>query len=105
MDRLPPKWVRRIVLAPLVFLLCLLLLVVSPFVLVLAALVDLFAPGSWRTVRMVLFGIVYIAMEALGLLVMLGLWISFGFGTRLKSEESLQAHFGFMTFFLATMYR
>jgi hypothetical protein len=105
MDRLPPKWVRRLVVAPLVFVLCLALLAISPLLLVLAAIVDLFAPGSWRTVRMVLFGIVYVAMEALGLLVMLGLWISFGFGTRLHTEESLAAHFGFMTFFLATMYR
>jgi hypothetical protein len=72
---------------------------------VLAATFDLFAPGNWRTVRMVLFGIVYLSMEALGLLVMLGLWISYGFGTRLKSEESIESHFGFMTFFLATMYR
>lgn len=105
MDRLPPKWVRRLVVAPLVFVLCLALLAISPFLLVLAAVVDFFAPGSWRTVRMVSFGIVYLAMEVLGLLVMLGLWISFGFGTRLDSEESMEAHFGFMAFFLATMYR
>ncbi|HEY7875232.1 MAG TPA: 1-acyl-sn-glycerol-3-phosphate acyltransferase [Actinomycetota bacterium] len=105
MDRLPPKWARRIVVGPVVFALCLVLLALSPVVLAIAAIVDLVAPGRWRTVRMALFGVVYLAMEVLGLLVMLGLWISFGFGTKLESEESIQAHFGFMTFFLATMYR
>ena len=105
MDRLPPKWIRRLVVAPLVFALCLALLALSPVFLLVAVIVDLFVRGSWRTTRMIAFGAYYLAMEALGLLVMLGLWISFGFGARLKSEESIAAHFGFMTHWLARMYR
>jgi hypothetical protein len=104
-DRLPPWWVRRLVVAPLIFALCLVLIALSPTFLVVAAIVDLFARGSWRTVRMVTFGVIYLVMEVVGLVMMLGLWIRFGFGTKLRSEQSVEVHYRFMTRWLATMYR
>ena len=105
MDRLPPRWVRRLVVAPVVLVLCLVLIAVSPAFLLIAAIVDLFAPGSWRTVRMVAFGTFYLVMEVVGLIVMFGLWIRFGFGVRLGTEQAKDAHFRFMARWLGLMYK
>ncbi|MEA2451519.1 MAG: hypothetical protein QOG04_229 [Actinomycetota bacterium] len=105
MDRLPPKWVRRLVVAPLVFVLCLALIALSPLFLLVAAIVDVFAPGKWRTLRMVAFGTFYLVMEVMGLIVMVILWIRFGFGTQLGTEKAKDAHFHFMGLWLGLQYK
>lgn len=105
MDRLPPKWLRRLILAPLVFALCLGLLLISPVLLLIAALADLVVPGELRTVRMVSFGLFYVLMEVVGLLAMFWLWLRFGLGTRLKTERAVEVHYRFMARWLFVMYR
>jgi hypothetical protein len=67
--------------------------------------VDLFASGSWRTLRMVTFGVFYLVMEVVGLLAMLVLWVRFGFGTRLGTEKAKDAHFRFMGMWLGLQYK
>ncbi len=104
MDRLPPKWIRRAVIAPLVLVLCIGLIALAPFVLLIAAVVDLFVSGNWRTVRMVTFGMFYLVMEAAGLVMLFLLWVRYGFGTRLHTERARDAHFGFMKLWLGLMY-
>lgn len=105
MDRLPPRIVRRLVVAPLVFLLCLALIVVSPALIVLAAIADLFLPGSWRTLRLVGFGTFYLVFEVIGLVAMFGLWVATGFGVSTKSSRSQEWHYRFMAWWLKSMYR
>jgi hypothetical protein len=105
MDRVPPRWVRRIVIAPVVLLICLGLLLIAPVFLVLAALADLFVPGDRRTLRMVAFGAFYVFMEAAGLIVLFALWVCFGFGTRIKTERAKNVHYRVMTFYLGLMYK
>lgn len=105
MDRLPPPIIRRVVIAPLVLVVCLALIAISPLVLLLAVIADVFLPGSWRTVRLVAFGVIYLVLEVVGLTVMLALWIASGFGTRLQSEEWQERHYRFMTRWLHAMYR
>lgn len=105
MDRLPPRWIRRLLVAPLVLVLCIALIVVSPVFVVIAAIADLFVPGSWRTLRMVAFGVFYLAMEVVGLVAMFVLWIRFGFGMRLKTEAAVEVHYRFMAAWLLAMYR
>ena len=101
MDRLPPKLVRRLVIAPFALLLCLFFVAVSP-VLVLAAFVaDVFLPGNWRTVRLVTFLLCYLALEVAGLVVMFVLWVASGFGATLRSERMQNAHYGFMRWWLS----
>ncbi|HWL65432.1 MAG TPA: 1-acyl-sn-glycerol-3-phosphate acyltransferase [Actinomycetota bacterium] len=102
---LPPKWVRRLLVAPLVLALCLALIALSPVFLLVAFVADLFVPGSWRTVRMVAFAVFYLVMEVVGLVAMFVLWIRFGFGTRLKTERAVEAHYLFETWWLYRMYR
>ena len=103
MDRLPPKLVRRLVIAPFTLLLCLFFVAVSPLVLLAAAIADLFLPGNWRTLRLVTFLLCYLALEAIGLVVMFVLWVSSGFGAHLRSEGIQNAHYGFMRWWLSSI--
>lgn len=105
MDALPPKIVRRMVLAPLVLVICLALLAVSPLLLLLAAIADLFLPGSWRTLRVVAFGVVYLVFEIVGLLGVFALWIASGFGLWMRSERFEDLHYRVMALWLGAMYR
>jgi hypothetical protein len=100
-DRLPPKWVRRLVLAPFLFALSLAVLALSPAFLLVAFLIDLaVARGKWPTVRLVAFGVVYLVYEVVGLVVMVVLWVAAGFGTRLSSPRMQRVHYGFMRWWL-----
>lgn len=105
MDRLPPTIVRRFVLAPLVLALCLVLIALSPFALLLAAIADLFLPGSWRTFRLTAFGIFYLIYEAGGMIGLFLLWVASGFGLRIRSEKWREIQYKFMTLWLLGMYR
>lgn len=100
MDRLPPKLVRRLVLAPVLLVVSMLLLALAPVLLVGAAIADLVLPGRWRTVRLVAFGLCYLALEIVGLLVLFALWVRAGFGRSLRSPKSIQAHYAFMGWWL-----
>lgn len=105
MDLLPPNIIRRLLLAPLVFVLCLALIVISPAVLILVAVADVFLPGSWRTLRLVTFGVIYLIFEVIGLIVLFVLWIATGFGLTMKSSRSTEWNYRFMTWWLKCMYR
>lgn len=100
MDRLPPRIVRRLVLAPLALALCLTLLAVSPVLLLAGAIADLFLPGNWRTTRLVAFIVCYLALEVAGLVLMFVLWVASGFGLRIHSERMRDAHYNFMRWWL-----
>lgn len=105
MDRMPPRIVRRLVLAPLMLGLCLIFLAVSPALLLTAAVADLFLPGSWRTLRLVAFGVAYLALEVAGFAVLFGLWVAAGFGARIRSPAVQGWHYGFMAWWLHTLDR
>ena len=100
-DNLPPRIVRRLVLLPLVVLLCLALIVVSPILLLAAFVADLFLPGNWRTLRLVAFLEAYFVLEVVGLFAMLVLWIESGFGATIKTERMQNKHYGFMRWWLS----
>lgn len=100
MNRLPPPLVRRLVLAPFVFILSLALLAVSPLLLVVAALTDLAVRRGAPTLRIVAFAVVYLAYEIAGLTAMLALWIAAVFGRRLGSPQMIDAHYRFMRWWL-----
>lgn len=103
MDRLPPRLVRRLVLVPIALALVLALLAVSPFLLLAAFIADVFLPGSWRTLRLVAFGVVYLVLEVIGLVGMFGLWIGSGFGLALRAPWMQRAHYAFMLWWLRRM--
>jgi 1-acyl-sn-glycerol-3-phosphate acyltransferase len=101
----PPRFVRRLVFAPLVFLITFTVVTLSP-VIALAALV--FTPsrsGRRRSLRLLWFALSWLVMESLALSAALVLWIASGFGGRLRSEASMDRHYGLVRWFLDTLFR
>ncbi|MGH2682759.1 MAG: 1-acyl-sn-glycerol-3-phosphate acyltransferase [Actinomycetota bacterium] len=97
---LPPRIVRRTVFAPLVFLLSVALLLLSPVALLVAFLADLVLPGRWQAVRLVTLGLVFAAYEAAVLVALFVLWIAGGFGARLGSPRFQEAHYRLVRWWL-----
>jgi hypothetical protein len=105
MDRLPPKIVRRLVLAPLALVVCAALILVSPLLFAAAAVVDTVLRGNWRTVRLLAFVVGYLVLEITGLVRMFVLWLASGFGLTLHSERMQKAHYDFMRSWLVNINR
>ena len=105
MNRLPPRILRRLVLAPIAVVLSLAFVALSPLLLLAAFIADLFLPGSWRTVRVTGFLATYAALEVIGLLGMLLLWIASGLGLALRQPWMLRAHYSFMRWWLGVINR
>ena len=69
------NWRRRLVTTPVPFLLAIVAVVTLPVVLPLAALVDLVVRRRWSVCRTVLLLTYFALLEALGLLILCGLWL------------------------------
>jgi hypothetical protein len=96
-NRLPPRIVRRVVVAPVVLAICLVLIGLCPALLAFAGVIDLFLPGnSWRTLRLVAFCAAYLIFETVGIVWMFVLWVASGFGLAMRSERMQSLHYGFM---------
>jgi 1-acyl-sn-glycerol-3-phosphate acyltransferase len=102
---LPPRIVRRLVLAPLLLVVTVGLVVLLPGLVVLAAAASPLLPGRWRALRLLWFGLVWLAMESVALFACLALWVASGFGGRLSSEEYLERHYALMRWWLAVVFR
>ena len=100
----PPKLLRRLLLAPLVALLELALLVISPVLLLVAALLSPFF-GGLRPLRMLLIVLAVAAYHLGATLACLGLWVASGFGRRMQSDDMQRAHYAVMRWFVGGVYR
>jgi 1-acyl-sn-glycerol-3-phosphate acyltransferase len=100
---LPPRIVRRVVLAPLVFLVAVVIVAVSPIALAAAFVADLFLRGSWQALRLVALGVVFAALEAVVLLALFLLWVASGFGAALRSPAFQTAHYWLTRVWLTTL--
>ncbi len=100
MDNLPPLILRRLLLAPLAIVLCLILLTLAPLLLVVAAIVDLIFPGDWRTLRLVALLECYAVFEIIGLVAMFGLWVRSGFGSQIQTPQMQDAHYRVMRWWM-----
>jgi 1-acyl-sn-glycerol-3-phosphate acyltransferase len=97
--------VRRLVFAPLVLLITLGAIVLSPLLLLAALIATPSRSGRRRSLRLLWFGLSWLVMESLALVACLGLWIASGFGGRLRSEASTGRHYALVRWFLATLFR
>lgn len=100
MNRLPPKVLRRLILAPLAIVLCAGLLAATPVVLVAAALYGAMFDHKLRVLRAAAFVTVYLFFEILSIVVLFGLWLGSGFGSGMRSQPMQAAHFGYMRWWL-----
>jgi 1-acyl-sn-glycerol-3-phosphate acyltransferase len=100
----PPRIVRRLVLAPLLLVITVALLLGLPFLIILAAAASPLLPGRWRALRLLWFGLVWLALESVALFACLALWVASGFGGRLDSEPYQDRHYALMRWFLRTLF-
>jgi 1-acyl-sn-glycerol-3-phosphate acyltransferase len=102
---LPPRFVRRLVLAPLAILVTVATLVLSPLLFLLALVAAPSRSGRRRALRLIWFGLTWLVMESAALVACLGLWIASGFGGRLRTEASMDRHYALVRWLLATLFR
>jgi 1-acyl-sn-glycerol-3-phosphate acyltransferase len=104
---LPPRLIRRLVVAPLVIVIALAFIVLSPFLALLALVFGLAArsrPGRMRSLRLTCFALIWLVAETAALFMLLVLWIVSGFGGRLRTEPYQSRHYAVVRWFLDVMY-
>lgn len=78
---LPPKWVRRVVIDPVVWFVAVWLLVaVIPGIVAIVAIVSFALPGRLRALRLIGFFLVGMVVEVVGLAIAFITWVLSGFG-------------------------
>jgi 1-acyl-sn-glycerol-3-phosphate acyltransferase len=109
---LPPRLIRRLLLAPLVVVIAGALLFLTPAVAVLSLVFNLVRrrtrperPRRSRVLRVACLALAWSVGETAALTVLLGLWIASGFGGRLDTEPYRTRHYGVMKWFLDLIYR
>jgi len=109
---LPPRLIRRLVLAPLVIVIAAGLAAATPPVALLSAAFSLVrrrtSPGrvrQARALRVACLALAWSAGETAALTVLLCLWIAAGFGGRLDTEPYQARHYAVMRWFLDLVYR
>jgi 1-acyl-sn-glycerol-3-phosphate acyltransferase len=105
---IPPRPVRRLVLAPLVMALGVGLVVLSPLLGLLtlcAQLLGMVKPGKLRVLRLAWLALFWFGGETAALVSCLGLWIASGFGGRLRTEPYQDRHYALMRWFLDLVFR
>jgi 1-acyl-sn-glycerol-3-phosphate acyltransferase len=109
---LPPRLIRRLVLAPLVIAIAAGLVAATPAVALLSAAFTLVRrrtrpghPRRARVLRVAFLALAWSAGETAVLTVLLCLWIASGFGGRLDTEPYQARHYAIMRWFLDLVYR
>ena len=100
-----PKLVRRLVLAPLVLLVELAIVVLSPLLALVAALASPLTGGAWRPLRVVGITVAFLARHLAAMLGCLALWVASGFGLRAGSARMQRAHHALLRWFVSGVNR
>ena len=101
---LPPRPIRRVLLAPLMIVVTFLLVTTLPVWIIIAAAAVPFLPGRFRALRLLWMLIIYMVYESVGILRLFGLWVSSGFGARLRSVAMQEEHYELIRWFLSSLY-
>ncbi|MEV4812242.1 1-acyl-sn-glycerol-3-phosphate acyltransferase [Micromonospora avicenniae] len=101
---LPPRWVRRVLLAPTVVLLAVVVVTTLPVWALLATALSPLVPGRLRPLRLLWIGCVYLAWDAAALIALFGLWVGSGFGARVRSPAFQRAHYVLAGWFLRALF-
>ena len=104
---MPPRLIRRLVLAPLAIVIALAVAVLFPLLAVLTWIVGLLRrPGTGRNrpLRLLFFALVWLFADISALFMCLALWIASGFGGRLRTEPYQSRHYAIMRWFLDLVY-
>lgn len=91
--KLPPVWVRRVVLAPLVIIVALVLVVTIPLWLLGAIGLTALVPGRFRLPRVLWLITVYLLWDSALLVILFAMWVASGFGWKLGTPGFRRAHY------------
>lgn len=100
---LPPKWLRRMLIAPALVVLIVAALFTMPLWLIAAAFVSRYVPGNWRILRILWFLFLYLLVEGVALVVMFLLWVVSGFGWKLETPFFQHLHYRLLALMLRTV--
>jgi 1-acyl-sn-glycerol-3-phosphate acyltransferase len=93
MTWLPPTWLRRLVLGPLVIVAAIVMLDLTPLWFLVALALTSLVPGRFRLVRVLWLVTVYLLWDAMLVVAMFGLWIASGFGYAIRRPAFVSAHY------------
>ena len=99
-----PKLARRLVVAPVILVVEAALVVLSPLLALVAAVLSPLA-GGWRALRSLAIAVDYAARHLACTAACTGLWVASGFGRRMRSERMQRAHYGVVRWFVGGIYR
>ncbi|WP_438855985.1 1-acyl-sn-glycerol-3-phosphate acyltransferase [Agromyces sp. M3QZ16-3] len=102
--RLPPKWVRRGVLAPVVVALALVVVALLPAWLSVALIVSILVEPRLRTPRLLVMVAVYLLWDAAAIVALFVLWVASGFGWRIHSHGFQRVHYRFVARMLGFLF-
>jgi 1-acyl-sn-glycerol-3-phosphate acyltransferase len=102
---LPPRWMRRVVLAPALVGLTVVLLLTLPVWLMVAAAVSPVLPGRLRALRVLWVLLVWLVVESASLLALFGLWLLAGFGVLVRTPPFQRLHYRLVGGYLWVFYR
>lgn len=102
---LPPRWVRRTVLAPAMVLLTVLVLTSLPIWVVLAAAVSPLLPGRLRALRVLWVVVIALVLESVVLMALFGLWLVAGCGLATRTAPMQYLHYQLVGWYLRVLYR
>jgi 1-acyl-sn-glycerol-3-phosphate acyltransferase len=101
---MPPVWVRRVVVAPALVALAIVLLTTLPVWLIVAVAASPLVPGHLRVPRLVWLAIVYVVWDAAALVVLFVTWVASGFGGKIRTPAFQRFHYVLTGRFLAVLF-
>ncbi len=102
---LPPRWMRRMVLAPAMIGLTVTLLLTLPIWLLVAAAASPLLPGRLRALRVLWVVLVWLVLESACLLALFGLWLASGFGALTRTPPFQRVHYRLVGGYLWVFHR
>jgi 1-acyl-sn-glycerol-3-phosphate acyltransferase len=101
--KVPPKLVRRLVIAPLVVALEAVLVLLSPLILLVALVASPLAGGR-RPLRVAAIVLSGTTRHMAAIVACFGLWVASGFGRRMRTPPMQHAHYDLMRWFVKGLY-
>lgn len=101
---LPPRWVRRVLVAPAVVLGALLLVTTMPLWLLVLLAVAALVPGRLRLARIGWLVTFYLVWDSAALLCLFALWVASGFGWKIHTPRFERLHYVLAGWFLRLLF-
>jgi 1-acyl-sn-glycerol-3-phosphate acyltransferase len=103
--RPPPRWIRRVLLAPVAIGLALLLVGTAPLWVLVTLAGSPLVPGRLRPLRLLWLATVYLVVEAVTLAAMFALWLVSGFGVMTRRPVFQRLYYRLCGRALRVLYR